>query len=88
MTDERRPGRVRYRIRVHDDAREIAADEVHLEWFDLDIAPGFAAARTTLDGLRRTLAFLIGVPEPIPPTFRLTVHTWPDGGYVMDWTGR
>jgi hypothetical protein len=88
MTDERRPGPARYRIRVHDNGYELFPDDVHLEWFNLDMAPGFAEARTTLDALRRTLAVLAGVQEPIPPTFRLTVHTWPEGDYIMDWIGR
>ncbi|MEU8821784.1 hypothetical protein [Actinoplanes sp. NPDC048796] len=88
MTDEARPGPKRYRVRAYDNDYEVLADKVHLEWLDLDAYGGFKEARTSLEALRRSLAFLVGVKDGDLPTFRLAVHTWPDGQYVMDWVGR
>ncbi|XVU25838.1 hypothetical protein ACQPZJ_01900 [Actinoplanes sp. CA-054009] len=88
MTNEMPWGRKRYRIRAYDDRYEVLADKIHIEWLDLDDYDGFKEARPILEGLRLTLAVLVGVREDDMDKFRLSVHTWPEGTYVMDWVAR
>jgi hypothetical protein len=88
MTDERRPGPVRYRIRAYDDNYEVQPDSTHLAVLDLDTPAGLRAAQVELEALRLALAAISDLDQRLLPKFRLTVHNWPDGTYVMDWIGR
>lgn len=88
MSDERRPGPVRYRLRAYEDNYEVMADRVHLTVLDLDTAAGMQAAEVELETTRRALAHLVGVHGDDLRKFRLVVHSWPDGEYAMDWSAR
>ena len=85
MTDERRPGAVRYRIRVYDDNYEIETDRVHLIALDIDTATGLRIAQAELEALRVRLAEYTKVELD---RLRLAVHSHPAGGYEMEWIGR
>lgn len=87
MTDERLSPR-RYRIRVFEDNYELLADQNHLAWLDLESEAGFRRAQTELEALRRSLIELGEIPQKRRHLVRLTVHSHPDGNYVMDWTQR
>ena len=88
MTDELRPGPKRYRIRAYDDNYEVMPGRNHLAVLDLDTAVGLCAAERELEATRIALAALVDVRENALRTFRLVVHTWPGGAYVMDWSAR
>jgi hypothetical protein len=88
MTDESRPGPKRYRLRAYDNNYEVFDDRNHLVTLDLETAAGLHAALVELEATRIALAAIIQLDEQALRTFRLAVHTWPAGGYVMDWVGR
>jgi hypothetical protein len=88
MTDELRPGPKRYRIRAYDNDYEVMPNRNHLTVLDLDSPHGMRAAERELEAIRIALAALVDVGEEALHTFRLAVHAWPDGAYVMDWSAR